>query len=479
MVRTTYAQCRCYLCATYFSSSRLPVLVPPTNPLITTIAIVVIVVGVDAASVEGAPAMTAADGFQIDSNIWQGTLDFRSALISLAYFHGMYTSDMTLIKQRYTAMKLHSMASFFDADAGLLVKLADADCPAAWSPLAGLPKGVYEALKPKCGDLIDWPSASRDGYVSNGNNRSAVPNAYAAVALSRLAVMAGWLGDTAGQQQWQRISSTIVASMKSQMYNPSTGNVRDGVGIEHYSLHATMFAAVAGVADGDAAMADKLVNFIVSKGGTASCSCMGAYWLLEALYRLAVDSAAAAVAALDVITSSGKNSWLHMIQQGATSTMEAWTPDEKPNLTWSHPWCSSPNNVLIRLLLGLQPIEPGWKRLQVVPQPASLEDVHVVAATSVGPIEVQVSQQRVGGNGDLGNLPGSNITVADAGSILVTVDVPKGSTARVCLPPAFGTELSAARSLTLDGVTVPSTVEGRLLCLATDAGSGKHTVVRA
>ena len=97
----------------------------------------------------GTVGITAADGYQIDSNIWQGTLDFRSALISLTYFHSMYTGNTALLRQRYSAMKLHSMISFFDPAAGLLIKSADADCPESWSP-AGLPAGVYESLKPKC-----------------------------------------------------------------------------------------------------------------------------------------------------------------------------------------------------------------------------------------------------------------------------------------------------------------------------------------
>jgi alpha-L-rhamnosidase len=62
---------------------------------------------------------------------------------------------------------------------------------------------------------------------------------------------------------------------------------------------------------------------------------------------------AAADLALAFLTSSAKNSWLSMIQQGATATMEAWSPDEKPNLSFSHPWCSGPNSVIVRHLLGV------------------------------------------------------------------------------------------------------------------------------
>ena len=48
----------------------------------------------------GVAAATAADGFQVDSNIWQGTTDFRAALISLAWAHALYSGDMRLVRQR-------------------------------------------------------------------------------------------------------------------------------------------------------------------------------------------------------------------------------------------------------------------------------------------------------------------------------------------------------------------------------------------
>ena len=31
-----------------------------------------------------------------------------------------------------------------------------------------------------------------------------------------------------------------------------------------------------------------------------------------------------------------------LLELGATTTMEAWSTEEKPNLTWSHPWAASP-----------------------------------------------------------------------------------------------------------------------------------------
>lgn len=51
--------------------------------------------------------------------------------------------------------------------------------------------------------------------------------------------------------------------------------------------------------------------------------------------------------------------WLGMIAAGATATMEVWTTRDKPNLSWSHPWCSAPANIVPRRLMGIQPLRSG------------------------------------------------------------------------------------------------------------------------
>ena len=61
------------------------------------------------------------------------------------------------------------------------------------------------------------------------------------------------------------------------------------------------------------------------------CGVYVSQFTLQALYKNTADHGQAA---LELLTSSAKNSWLNMIKQGATASMEAWTPDEKPNLTW-------------------------------------------------------------------------------------------------------------------------------------------------
>ena len=54
---------------------------------------------------------------------------------------------------------------------------------------AGMPAGVYEALKCTCTDLNDWPPQYQDGYVIG--NVSAVANAYVALAAAKVSEMVG------------------------------------------------------------------------------------------------------------------------------------------------------------------------------------------------------------------------------------------------------------------------------------------------
>jgi hypothetical protein len=150
-----------------------------------------------------------------------------------------------------------------------------------------------------------------------------------------------------------------------------------------------------------------------------TCSCMGGHWLLEGLYRVgrtvtAVPSTAAAdtIAAGDtddgvhtaasIASDPGSaaaqlawdflvsdNTWRLMINAGATTTMEVWTVSDKPNLSWSHPWCSAPANAIPRYLMGILPIAQGWSRAAVRPQPpTSLQwatiSVPVPSASALG-----------------------------------------------------------------------------------------------
>jgi hypothetical protein len=169
----------------------------------------------------------------------------------------------------------------------------------------------------------------------------------------------------------------------------------------------------------------KVVEFVKSRG--MACSVYGAQYLLEGLYR-----AGEAPAALELMTSESDRGWLHMIQLGATITLEAWDTKYKPNLDWNHAWGGAPANILPRFLLGVTPLTPGFGVVQIRPQPGSLTRVEGTVPTIRGPIRVAWNSE----------------------GPTLGVSLPGNTQADVSLPPAL-----AACAPLLDGVPAQLIVE--------------------
>ena len=88
----------------------------------------------------------------------------------------------------------------------------------------------------------------------------------------------------------------------------------------------------------------------------------------------------------------------------ATMTMEAWSPADNPGtsatggegITFSHPWCAGPGHAIPRFLMGVTPLERGWARASIRPQPGSLRLATIAQQTAVGTIHAGLTQTTTG-----------------------------------------------------------------------------------
>jgi alpha-L-rhamnosidase len=92
--------------------------------------------------------------------------------------------------------------------------------------------------------------------------------------------------------------------------------------------------------------------------------------------------------ALDLLNSTAQRSWYNMIWIGSTITMEAWDKLYKPNLDLNHAWGSAPANLIVRKLMGVLPLTPGWETFQIKPQLGKLASVYLKTSTIKGIITV-------------------------------------------------------------------------------------------
>lgn len=304
-------------------------------------------------------------------------------------------------------------------------------------------------------DLVDWPASGaeteygqflsatgeRDDYDLRPINT--VVNAYAYRALVLMERMATVLGEGDDAECYRGQAAKFHDTFNAVFFDAERGVYVDGEGSRHAALHANLFALAFGLVPLEHRAS--VITFIKSRG--MACSVYSAQHLLEALYENGE-----AEYALSLLTARHDRSWWNMIAVGSTMTLEAWDWKYKQNLDWNHAWGAAPANLIPRFLLGVRPLEPGFARILIEPQPASLPRASGVVPTIRGPVEVAFEQE-----------PGV--------SFRLEVELPANTRGTVKLP-LIGDRPS---SLVVDGRDVPVVRDGRSLTV--EIGSGRHVLL--
>jgi alpha-L-rhamnosidase len=207
-----------------------------------------------------------------------------------------------------------------------------------------------------------------------------VVNAFHIHTLGLMAELAAALGKDAEAADYRVKAARARAAFQRLLFMPESGRYRDGEGTEHTSLHASLFPLAFGlVPDEDRAA---VARWLAGRG--MACSVYAAQYLLEGLFRAEMGREA-----LELMLGSNDRSWKHMVESGATITWEAWDHKYKPNQDWNHAWGAAPANLLPRFVLGVEVIQPGWKRAVVRPHPVGLASAEGKIPTPLGPVLVE------------------------------------------------------------------------------------------
>jgi hypothetical protein len=124
------------------------------------------------------------------------------------------------------------------------------------------------------------------------------------------------------------------------------------------------------------------------KSKKMACSVYGSQFLLDALY-----DAGESKYALDLLTATDQRSWYNMIKSGSTISMEAWDKIYKPNLDLNHAWGAAPANIIVRKLMGVQPLSPGADTILIQPQLANLQFAKLKTTLIKGEVAIEYNHK--------------------------------------------------------------------------------------
>ena len=359
----------------------------------------------------------------------------------------MYTGDNSMLARHYQLLKAKTLLDLARED-GLIStynthktrRLERKICYNASSF-----KG--KALK----DIVDWPhegilgldegeGGETDGYEFCEINT--VVNAFHYQALTIMAKAAEVLGKKKDSLFFRQRAEKVRHSFNQKLLDRSRGVYVDGEGSTHASLHASMFPLAFGLVPPK--FKAPVVAHIKSRG--MACSVYAAQYLLEALYEAGEDGYAA-----ELLTSTGKRSWMNMLQAGSTITMEAWDDMYKPNQDWNHAWGAVPANIIPRFLAGVRPLEAGSQKILIRPQPGHIRQFKAKVPTIRGPVKVNFF---------------SNLQKVE-----LELQIPANTRAKVAIPLM---NLQLSGKLLHNRKVVQAKQEGNFLVLD-DLPSGYHT----
>ncbi|MDR1600951.1 MAG: alpha-L-rhamnosidase [Tannerella sp.] len=299
-------------------------------------------------------------------------------------------------------------------------------------------------------DIVDWPQSS-PAYPNGGETDAydfrtynTAVNAFHYRALTLVAQMAEILDKQEDALFYRDMAIQVKEAFNRHFIDPVTGIYTDGAESDHSSLHANMFALAFGLVPDT--NRQSVIDFIKSKG--MACGVYGANYLFEALY-----DAGEARYALDLLLSRSDRSWYNMLHVGSTMTTEAWDSKYKANNGWSHAWSASPAHIIPRKLMGVEPLTPGFEKMRIKPQPATLQKAAIRLPTIRGDVRLSFD-----------NHPGE--------SFAIEVEIPANTTAEVWLP-----QPSEEYTLTVDHVRRTGISERGFV--GTEIASGKHTLTIA
>lgn len=299
-----------------------------------------------------------------DHSTWP--TEWKQYFVRMCWLDWMYTGDTSRIRRYYDLMKERRIWSeCARASDGLLVT--------DWVKTG-------DATRPR--DIVDWAMCYRDGFVFTHVN--AVVNALRYANLRDMAAMAVAIGRNADAEWFAEEAERVRRAYLGTFVDSETGLVRDGEGVDHFTVQANAVAITSGVLPEKCRR--RVADYIVAKGMT--CSTYMAQHVLEALCMSGrIDEALALIAA------SGERGWLAMMEKGATITMEFWdlTLKEKwrvPDM--NHAWSTAPLNVICRCILGVTPLEPGFAKISVRPRLGSLRMVKARIPTLAGTVSLRI-----------------------------------------------------------------------------------------
>ena len=226
--------------------------------------------------------------------------------------------------------------------------------------------------------FLDWASLYRADF-------SAVLNLQYLQALRWASAICRVAGDSGSASRYRKASDALAAEVVRHFWDASAKVWRDGFDpinqkpIEAISQHANALAILLQLKPESEEKIAKDILLRPAIGRRSKIVTASPFFyatVLEAMAHCHLHKEAIAII---------RDKWGEPIDNGLTTFSEMW----ESTSSLCHGWSASPLYFLSQWVLGVIPLEPGWKSVQIKPIPGKLEFARGVVPSPIGLIRVE------------------------------------------------------------------------------------------
>ncbi|MDO9397045.1 MAG: glycoside hydrolase family 78 protein [Herbiconiux sp.] len=286
------------------------------------------------------------------------------------------------------------------------------------------------------GDWLD-PNAPPDDPAATVTDPYLVATAYFAWSAQRLAETAETLGRSADAVRYRRLNDEIVEAFTAEWGGA-------GRPLEQQTQTALALAVCFGLLrdPADRQRAGDALALLVADGGYR----VGAGFAGVNLITDALSETGHTATAFALLLERSSPSWLSMVDKGATTIWERWdsllddlTVNPGNMTSFNHYALGAVADWMHRVIGGIAPLEPGYRRVRIAPRPGPLTSASARFESAYGTIATEWAVEQ--------------------GRFVLRVEVPTGVTATVELPDGSTAEIGSGEhdfACVLEGEAVPS-----------------------
>lgn len=222
---------------------------------------------------------------------------------------------------------------------------------------------------------IDWKSGVPPGGQEGNSTLFTLHYAY---TLQNAAKIYRFIGKKHMADIYDKRAEKLIKAVNNLCFDNTKGLYSDTPEMKYYSQHTNIFAVLAGAAEGE--KAKQILTKIWENNSLSEIGLYFHHYLFEAFNKVGMGAE----------FQNHLAGWHEMMENNLTTFTEVALTGTRTQRSDCHPWSCSPNINFFKTICGIQPVKPGFEKIQIAPNPGKLKFIDAGFTHPKGEIKMKL-----------------------------------------------------------------------------------------